>query len=56
MNSLVYWSAQIVGSILIGGLLLDQSRISRRTRAFAAWAILMVVVIGVNVWAYEYQK
>jgi len=55
VNDLVYWSSQIVGSLLIG-LLLDQKRLARRTRAFVGWALLMFVVFGVHIWAYQYQK
>lgn len=55
LNNLVYWLAQIVGSISIG-LLLDQQGISRRIRAFTAWCVLLVMVLVVHVWAYFYQK
>ncbi|GLB36693.1 putative MFS general substrate transporter [Lyophyllum shimeji] len=55
LNNLVYWLAQIVGSLSIG-FLLDQSGIPRRTRAFAGWAILLVMVFIVHTWAYFYQK
>ncbi|KAG6885023.1 hypothetical protein C0993_006439 [Termitomyces sp. T159_Od127] len=39
LNNLVYWMAQIVGSVAIGRLL-DQSKLSRRVRAFSGWAVL----------------
>ncbi|CAA7267753.1 unnamed protein product [Cyclocybe aegerita] len=55
LNNLVYWLSQIVGSVSIG-LLLDQQRISRRTRAFSGWTILLVMVFVVHIWAYFYQK
>jgi len=55
LNNLVYWLAQIVGSISIG-LLLDQRHIRRRTRAFSGWVILMAMVFAVHTWAYFYQK
>jgi len=55
LNNLVYWLAQIIGSISIG-FLLDQNHISRRTRAFLGWSILLVMVFAVHVWAYYYQK
>ncbi|RDB24573.1 hypothetical protein Hypma_008199 [Hypsizygus marmoreus] len=55
LNNLVYWFAQILGSLSIG-FLLDQHSISRRTRAFAGWVILFVMVFVVHIWAYFYQK
>ncbi|KAG5733772.1 UN protein [Termitomyces sp. T112] len=55
LNNLVYWLAQIIGSISIG-FLLDQQNISRRTRAFSGWIILFVMVFVVHIWAYFYQK
>ncbi|THG97892.1 hypothetical protein EW026_g4204 [Hermanssonia centrifuga] len=55
LNNLVYWLAQIIGSVSIG-FLLDQHRLSRRLRAFSAWCVLLVMVFVVHVWAYFYQK
>ncbi|KAJ3501464.1 hypothetical protein NLJ89_g9326 [Agrocybe chaxingu] len=55
LNNLVYWLAQILGSVSIG-ILLDQKRISRRTRAFSGWTILLGMVFVVHIWAYFYQK
>jgi hypothetical protein len=55
LNNLVYWLAQIVGSISMG-LLLDLKGIKRRVRAFAGWTVLCVVVFAVHIWAYFYQK
>jgi hypothetical protein len=55
LNNLVYWLAQIVGSISIG-FLLDQNSISRRIRAFAGWTILFIMVFAVHIWAYFYQR
>ncbi|KAG6853534.1 hypothetical protein C0991_003454, partial [Blastosporella zonata] len=55
LNNLVYWLAQIVGSISIG-FLLDQPTITRRTRAFSGWAILFIMVFVVHIWAFFYQK
>ena len=55
LNNLVYWLAQIIGSISIG-FLLDQHHISRRIRAFWGWSILLVMVFAVHIWAYFYQK
>ena len=47
--------AQIIGSISVG-FLLDQRALGRRLRAFSGWAILMVMVLVVHIWAYMYQK
>ncbi|KAG5339735.1 UN protein [Termitomyces sp. T112] len=55
LNNLVYWTAQIVGSVAIGRLL-DQPKLSRRVRAFSGWAVLFVCVFFVHIWAYFYQK
>ena len=55
LNNFVYWMAQIIGSISIG-FLLDQRTLSRRLRAFSGWAILMVMVLVVHIWAFMYQK
>jgi hypothetical protein len=55
LNNLIYYAAQIVGSIAIG-LLLDSVRFSRRFRAFSGWGILMGMTFVVHIWAYFYQK
>lgn len=55
LNNLVYWFAQILGSILIG-FLLDRVTLPRRTRAFTAWIILLAMVFIVHTWAYFYQR
>jgi len=55
LNSVVYWISQIVGSVAIGTLL-DQPRLSRRTRAFSGWAVLMTTVFFVHIWGYFYQR
>jgi hypothetical protein len=55
LNNLVYWLAQIVGSLSIG-FILDQKGLSRRFRAFTGWIILLVMVFAVHIWAYFYQK
>jgi len=54
LNNVVYWTAQIIGSIIIG-FILDQRCISRRVRAFTGWAILVVMVFAVHAWAYLTQ-
>jgi hypothetical protein len=55
LNNVVYWTAQIFGSIAIG-LLLDQKRIRRRLRAFLGWAVLFCMVFAVHIWAFFYQR
>lgn len=55
LNNLIYWMAQIVGSLAIG-LVLDRKGIRRRVRAFAGWTILFLMVFAVHIWAYFYQK
>ncbi|KLO05029.1 MFS general substrate transporter [Schizopora paradoxa] len=55
LNNLVLWSSSIVGSIA-NGLLLDNRYLSRRSRAFAGWVVLLAMVLIVNIWAYFYQK
>lgn len=55
LNNLVYWLAQIVGSVSIG-FLLDQRALTRRFRAFAGWTALFLMVFVVHIWAYFYQK
>lgn len=56
LNNFVYWLSQIVGSLAIGALVLDQAGCQRRSRAFAGWAILFAMVFIVNAWGYSYQK
>ncbi|KAF8633189.1 hypothetical protein AX15_001486 [Amanita polypyramis BW_CC] len=55
LNNLVYWIAQIIGSVIIG-FILDQKKIRRRLRAFAGIGILTAMVFLVHIWAYFYQK
>jgi hypothetical protein len=55
LNNLVYWIAQIFGSVAFG-FLLDQKRYSRRLRAWFGWFGLLIFVFFTHVWAYEYQK
>lgn len=54
LNNVVYWLAQIIGSLTIG-FILDQKCINRRIRAFTGWAILVTMVFAVHVWAYMTQ-
>jgi len=55
LNNLVYWIAQIIGSLVIG-LLLDHKKLTRRVRAFSGWVVLFIFVFFVHIWAYFYQK
>ncbi|KIM39155.1 hypothetical protein M413DRAFT_236945 [Hebeloma cylindrosporum] len=55
LNNLVYWLAQIVGSLIMG-LVLDQKKFSRRKRAFSGWGLLFAMVWAVHIWAYFYQR
>ncbi|TDL22280.1 MFS general substrate transporter [Rickenella mellea] len=55
LNNLVYWLSQMVGSIAIG-LILDRKKLTRRTRAFLGWFILLIMVFVVHGWGYHYQK
>lgn len=55
LNNLVYWIAQIIGSLSIG-FLLDQRGLARRVRAFSGWALLVVFVFFTHIWAYFYQR
>jgi hypothetical protein len=55
LNNLVYWIAQIIGSVAIGQLL-DQKNLTRRMRAFTGWTVLFLFVFLVHIWAFFYQK
>ena len=55
LNNLVYWIAQIVGSVSIA-FLLDRERFGRKQRALAGWFTLVTMVFIVHVWAYFYQR
>ncbi|KAH7931407.1 MFS general substrate transporter [Leucogyrophana mollusca] len=55
LNNFVYWTSQIVGSGAIG-LVLDQHRFRRRTRAFIGWFILLGGAFTVHIWGYFYQR
>ncbi|KLO11265.1 MFS general substrate transporter [Schizopora paradoxa] len=55
LNNVVYWSSQIFGSLGIG-FLLDSKHLTRRSRAFAGWGVLFVMVFAVNGWSYAYQR
>ncbi|KAG6379338.1 MFS general substrate transporter [Boletus reticuloceps] len=55
LNNLVYWTAQIFGSVFIGYVILDQKLYRRRVRAFIGWVLVFAMVFVVHIWAYFYQ-
>ena len=55
LNNLVYWLAQVVGSLFMG-FILDQKKFRRRMRAFSGWSLLFIMVWVVHIWAYFYQR
>ncbi|KAJ7108668.1 major facilitator superfamily domain-containing protein [Mycena epipterygia] len=55
LNSMLYWSAEIVGSLVMAGIL-DKKNVRRRVRAFTGWGIAFIMVFVVHIWGYEYQK
>ncbi|CAL1696847.1 unnamed protein product [Somion occarium] len=54
LNNLVYWIAQILGSVGLA-FLLDLKCFSWRLRAYMGWLILLIMVLVVHIWAYFYQ-
>lgn len=52
---MIYWSAQIVGSLIMFSVL-DRESLRRRTRAFIGWGMVFAMVFVVHIWGYEYQK
>ncbi|KAJ7162543.1 MFS general substrate transporter [Mycena crocata] len=55
LNSMLYWSSQIVGSLIMA-VVLDMKNVRRRVRAFIGWGMVFVMVFVVHGWAYTYQK
>ncbi|KAJ7507441.1 MFS general substrate transporter [Mycena galericulata] len=55
LNSMLYWSAQIFGSLFMA-VILDMKNVRRRVRAFTGWGLVFVMVFIVHIWGYEYQK
>ncbi|KAK7061445.1 hypothetical protein R3P38DRAFT_657503 [Favolaschia claudopus] len=55
LNSMLYWTAQIVGSLIMA-FILDRPNVRRRTRAFLGWGLVFVMVFIVHGWGYHYQK
>ncbi|KAI9315014.1 major facilitator superfamily domain-containing protein [Dichotomocladium elegans] len=54
LNSAMYWTFQIVGSLGIG-LLLDYTGLSRRARALVTGAFLFVIIIAVWIGGFIFQ-
>ncbi|KAI9253539.1 major facilitator superfamily domain-containing protein [Phascolomyces articulosus] len=54
LNSTMYWSFQIVGSLLVG-LFLDYQGISRRARGLICGGVLFVVMMGVWGGGFAFQ-
>ncbi|KAJ7233132.1 MFS general substrate transporter [Mycena haematopus] len=55
LDSMLYWASQVVGSLIMA-FILDMKNVSRRSRAFAGWGVVLVMVFVVHIWGYEYQK
>ncbi|KAJ6553314.1 major facilitator superfamily domain-containing protein [Mycena capillaripes] len=55
LNSMLYWSSEIVGSLTMA-LVLDMKNVRRRVRAFTGWGVIFVMVFVCHGWAYHYQK
>eukprot|EP00122_Pirum_gemmata_P013964 Pgem_evm1s13009 len=50
LNSAVFWGMQMVGAFLLGMLFLDNSYMTRRSRAI--WGLTFVVVFNIIQWGY----
>ncbi|KAK7041796.1 hypothetical protein VNI00_009085 [Paramarasmius palmivorus] len=55
LNNFLYWTAQIVGSVLMS-FILDHKSLTRRARAFSSWALLFALIFASHIWGYFYQK
>ncbi|TKY87990.1 hypothetical protein EX895_003086 [Sporisorium graminicola] len=55
LNGLLYWLSQMVGSLAIGQVL-DNKRMSRKSRAWIGWSIVFVVMWAVWGGSYDVQK
>lgn len=55
LNNLLYWLSQMAGSLVFGQIL-DSKRMSRRSRAWVGWGIVMVVMWAVWGGSYDVQK
>jgi len=51
LNNVIYWGAQMIGAYLLG-LLLDSSKLSRRSRGIAGLAT--VFIVGMSMWVGAY--
>ncbi|KAJ7095079.1 MFS general substrate transporter [Mycena belliarum] len=55
LNSMLYWSSQVLGAMMMA-FILDKKNVTRRTRAFIGWGVVLVLVFVVHGWGYAYQK
>lgn len=55
LNNLLYWLSQMVGSLVIGQVL-DNKRMSRRSRAWLGWSIVFLIMWAVWGGSYDVQK
>lgn len=55
LNNLLYWLSQMVGSLAIGQIL-DNKRMSRKSRAWLGWAIVFAVMWAVWGGSFDVQK
>ena len=55
LNNLLYWLSQMAGSLAFG-LILDSKRMSRRSRAWIGWSIVLIFTWAVWGGSYEVQK
>ncbi|KAJ1596223.1 hypothetical protein NDA14_001226 [Ustilago hordei] len=55
LNNLLYWLSQMVGSLAIGQVL-DNKRMSRKSRAWLGWSIVFVIMWAVWGGSYDVQK
>ena len=55
LNSILYWSAQIVGATIFG-YSLDYQGMTRRTKAKIDWAALMILTLAIWGGGYAFEK
>ena len=55
LNNTLYWTSQIIGACIFG-YALDIQRVSRSTRAKAAWGVLFVITMAIWGGGYAWQK
>lgn len=55
LNNMLYWLAQMVGSVAIGQVL-DSKRMSRKSRAWVGWSTVFVIMWAVWAGSYHVQR